>query len=140
MLCACFLFPCSQQKAWSPNVAYMVVADARCVGRIDGEPELATNAEEESEQGEVVLDCASRHCNEWVGCGGGQDAWEEGEVFKVIFVDVIVDFGLNDGGGVFLYAAPGAVGERVERKYWARFVQGVVGGQAVATSCGRMWW
>ena len=28
----------------------------------------------------------------------------------VMLVDVVVEFGLNDGGGVFLYAAPGAVG------------------------------
>ncbi len=29
---------------------------------------------------------------------------------KVMLVDVVVEFGLNNGGGVFLYAAPGAVG------------------------------
>ncbi len=52
-------------------VMHMVAADARCVGRIDGEPELAMNAEEESELGEAVFDGASRHCNEWVECGGG---------------------------------------------------------------------
>ncbi len=82
---------------------------AQCVGRIDGEPELATNAEEESEQGEAVLDGALRHCNEWVGSGGREDAWEEAEVFKVMFVDVVVEFGLNNSGGVFLYVALGAV-------------------------------
>ncbi len=122
------------------DVVYVVAADAWCVGRIDGEPELATNAEEESEWGGEVLDGASRHRNEWVGCGGGEVVWEGVEVFKVIFIDVVVEFGLNDDGGLFLYAAPGLWGERVERKYWARFVQGVVGGQAVAASCGRMWW
>ncbi len=53
------------------DVVYMVAADARFVGRIDGEPELAKNAEEESERGEADLDGALRHCNEWVGCGGG---------------------------------------------------------------------
>ena len=37
------------------DVVYMEAADARCVGRIDGEPKLATNAEEESERGEVLL-------------------------------------------------------------------------------------
>jgi hypothetical protein len=30
------------------DVVYMVAADAQCVGRIDGEPELVTNAEKES--------------------------------------------------------------------------------------------
>ncbi len=58
----------------------------------------------------MILDGASRHCNEWVGSGGGDDAREEVEVFKVMFIDVVVEFGLNDGGGVFLYAAPGNVG------------------------------
>ncbi len=33
----------------SKDVVYMVATDAWCVGRIDGEPELATNAEEKSE-------------------------------------------------------------------------------------------
>jgi hypothetical protein len=31
-------------------------------------------------------------------------------VLVVMLVDVVVEFGLNDGGGVFLYAAPGAGG------------------------------
>ncbi len=31
-------------------------------------------------------------------------------MFKVMFVDVVVEFGLTNGGGEFLYAAPGAVG------------------------------
>jgi hypothetical protein len=55
-------------------------------------------------------------------------------MFKVMFVDVVVELGLNDSGGVFLEAL---WGERVERKYWARSVRGVVGGQAVNASCGR---
>ncbi len=55
----------------SKDVVYMVATDAWCVGRIDGEPELAMNAEEESEWGEAVCGGALRHCNEWVGCGGG---------------------------------------------------------------------
>jgi hypothetical protein len=32
------------------------------------------------------------------------------EVFKVMLVDVVVEFILNGSGGVFLYAALGAVG------------------------------
>ncbi len=48
----------------------MVAADAWRVGRIDGEPELATNAEEESEWGEAVCEGDLRHCNEWVECVG----------------------------------------------------------------------
>ncbi len=31
-------------------------------------------------------------------------------MFKVMLVDVVVEFGMNDGGGVFLYVALGAVG------------------------------
>ena len=54
----------------SKDVVYMVAVDAWCVGRIDGEPELATNAEEESERGEAVCEGDLRHLKEWVGCVG----------------------------------------------------------------------
>ena len=54
----------------SKDVVYMVAVDAWCVGRIGGEPELATNAEEESERGQVVCEGDLRHRNEWVGCRG----------------------------------------------------------------------
>jgi hypothetical protein len=139
-VCLFLVFALTVEGMVAKDVVYMVAADARCVGRIDGEPELATNVEEESEQGEAVLGGALRHCNEWVGCGGGENAWDEVEVFKVMFVDVVVEFGLNNSGGVFFMRLRVLWGERVERKYWARSIQGVVGGQVVATNCGRMWW
>ncbi len=59
-------------------------------------------------------------------------------MFEVMLVYVVVEFGLNNGGGVFFMQLWALWGERVERKYWARSVQGMVGGQAVAASCGRM--
>ncbi len=70
-----------------------------------------TNEEEEREWGEseMVLDGVPSHCNEWVGCVGGEDAWEEVEVCKFMFMDVVVEFGLNNGGGVFFLVAGGAV-------------------------------
>jgi hypothetical protein len=54
----------------SKDFVYMVAADAWCSGRKNGEPELATNAEEESERGEAVCEGDLRHRNEWVGCRG----------------------------------------------------------------------
>ncbi len=69
MLVSCF---CAHNRRHDlQRCVYIVAADAWCVGRIDGEPELVTNAEEESERGEAVCDGASRHCNERVGCRGG---------------------------------------------------------------------
>ncbi len=84
-MCLFFVSALTAEGMVTKDIVYMVAADARCVFRIDGEweSELPTNAEEESEQGEATLDGASRHCNEWVGCGGGEDAQEEVEVFKV---------------------------------------------------------
>jgi hypothetical protein len=55
----------------SKDDVYMVAADAWCFGRIDGEPKLVMNAEEESERGEAVCDGPLRYCNEWIGCGEG---------------------------------------------------------------------
>ncbi len=70
-MCSFLVSTLTTEGMISKDVVYMVAADAWCVGRIDGEPELATNAEEKSERGGVVCDGASRYHNEWVGCVGG---------------------------------------------------------------------
>ena len=69
-MCLFLVFALTVEGMVAKDVVYMVAADARCVGRIDGEPELATNAEEESERGQVVCEGDLRHRNEWVGCRG----------------------------------------------------------------------
>ncbi len=63
-MCSFLVSALTTEGMVTKDIVYMVAADARCVGRIDGEPELATNAEEEREWGEVVLDGALRHCYE----------------------------------------------------------------------------
>ena len=109
-----------------------------CPVQVDREAQFATDAEEESQRSETIFDAAARHCNERVWCVGGEDAGEELEVFMFMFEDMVVQLRSDDAGRMFFKHPRALWGEKVVRKYWARSVRGMVGGQDDVTIFGRM--
>ncbi len=57
-----------------------------------------------------------------------------------MFKDMVVKLRSNNGCRMFFRRPRALCGESVVRKYWARSVRGVVGGQADVAMCRRMWW
>jgi hypothetical protein len=44
-----------------------------------------------------MFDTAAGHCNEWVGCVGGENAWKEVKVFIFVLKDMVVKLHSNNG-------------------------------------------
>ena len=92
------------------DIMKMVAAGARNVLWVDGQSEFAAETEKEGQWCETMLDGATRHGNQGIRCGGGEDAWQEMEMFAGVCVGVVEQFTVHDGGSVFLKSAAGTVG------------------------------
>ncbi len=85
-----------------------------------------------------MFDAAAGHCNEWVGRVWGENAGEEVKMFAFVFKDMVVKLRSDDVCRMFFSRPCALWGESVVRKYWARSVWGVVGGQDDIAMCGRI--
>ena len=89
-MCSFFAASFTVEGVVSIDFGFTMSTGARGPVWIDREAQFAADAEEESHWGEAIFDAAAGHCNERVGCGGGEDAGEEVEVFVLMFEDVVV--------------------------------------------------